>query len=101
MYPPGGPVAGQIRTLRGHDGVRTWLRSWYEAFEDVRYEVEELIDAGEQVVVVVGQRARGRASGVDVLMSLFGVWTLRDGKVVRVVWFQDREEALEAAGLVG
>jgi hypothetical protein len=28
-----------------------------------------------------------------------GVWTLRDGKITRVVWFATREEALEAAGL--
>jgi ketosteroid isomerase-like protein len=27
------------------------------------------------------------------------IWTIRDGKIVRVVWFGRRDEALEAAGL--
>jgi uncharacterized protein len=95
----GGPVAGQVGTLRGHDGVRSWFRTWYEGFEDVRYELEELIDAGEHVVLVISQHARGRASGVEVSTRMFGAWTMRDAKVVRVAWFQDREEALEAVGL--
>jgi hypothetical protein len=28
-----------------------------------------------------------------------GVWTLRNGKVIRAVWFRTRAEALEAVGL--
>ena len=32
-------------------------------------------------------------------MTQYAVWTIRNGKVVRVVWFPTREEALEAAGL--
>ena len=97
----GGPAAGQIGILRGHDGVRTWLRTWYEGFEKVTYEIDELIDAGERVFVVMTMRGRGRESGVDVHTVLYGAWTMRDRKVAGVVWFQDRGEALEAAGLRG
>ena len=32
-------------------------------------------------------------------MKHYGVWTIRDGKVIRVEWFRQRAEALEAAGL--
>jgi ketosteroid isomerase-like protein len=95
----GGPEVGHPETLRGHDGVRSWLRSWYEGFGNVSYEVEELIDAGEQVVLVVSQHGRGRASGADVSLRLYGVWTVRGRKVVRVVWFLDRIEALKAVRL--
>ena len=95
----GATVAGQIGTLRGHDGVRRWMRTWYEAFEDVIYDVEELIDAGEHVMLVITQRGRGRASGAEVSVRMYGAWTVRDGKVVRVAWFLDRAEALEAVGL--
>jgi hypothetical protein len=28
-----------------------------------------------------------------------GIWTIRDGKIVRVAWVEKRDEALEAAGL--
>ena len=62
--------------------------------------LEELIDVGDSVVSVVNTRARGRASGVEVEWTHnAGVWTIREGKVVRVAWFAAREEALEAAGL--
>jgi ketosteroid isomerase-like protein len=45
-------------------------------------------------------RGRGRASGIEVeARSGAAVWTMREGKIVRVVWFPTRAEALEAAGL--
>jgi hypothetical protein len=47
----------------------------------------------------VTRHARGRASGVEVERPFALPWTLREGKVVQVVWCLTREEALEAAGL--
>jgi ketosteroid isomerase-like protein len=92
-------LAGR-RLYYGHEGLRTWFRDWYEAWENVQEDVEELIDAGDHVISVVTIRGRGRASGLEVdLAHQPAVWTIRDGKVVRVVWFQMREEALEAVGL--
>jgi hypothetical protein len=50
---------------------------------------DELIDAGEDVVVVVSARARGRASGAKVEgFTGAGVWTIRDGKIIRVFGFR-------------
>ena len=84
---------------RGHQGLRDFFREWNEAWEGVDYSYEELIDAGDQVVSIVTRHARGRASGIEVERPFALVWTVRDGKVVRVVWFLARAEALEAAGL--
>ena len=76
------------------------MRGLYEAWERIEYDFEELIDApGERVISVVTRRARGRASGAEVELPLAHVWTIRNEKVVRVVWFPSREEALEAVGL--
>ena len=86
--------------FRGHDGLRELFRLYYEMWERFEDEAEELLDAGEHVISVVKSRGRGRASGVEVESSgITGVWTVRDGKVLRVVWFPTREEALEAVGL--
>jgi ketosteroid isomerase-like protein len=90
-------VGGGI--YHGHDGVRQFYRSYYDAWEHVSYDVRELIDAGEQVVSVVTNRGRGRASGVALEWQVPGVWTFRNGKIARVVWFSSRAEALEAVGL--
>ena len=83
----------------GHDGLRMFFRDYYETWEDLQDTVEELIDAGDHVVAVVDSRGRGRASGAEVEWGRHAsVWTVRDGRIVRVVWFRTRDEALEAAG---
>ena len=94
-----GDMAG-AGVYRGHDGLRSWFRSWHEAWDDLVDECEERIDAGEQVVSVSTMRGRGRTSGAEVTSRRYsGVWTIRDGKVTRVVWFPTRAEALDAAGV--
>ena len=42
---------------------------------------------------------RGKGSGVDVDTPGAHLWTVKDGRAVRMVVFSDRERALEAAGL--
>jgi ketosteroid isomerase-like protein len=94
-----GDVAGS-RVYHGLDGLRTWFREWYEAWENVEESVEELIDAGDEVISVVTIRGRGQASGIELeLTRQPAVWTIRDGRIVRVVWFRTLEEAREAAEL--
>jgi ketosteroid isomerase-like protein len=85
---------------QGLGEVQSAFRDWYEAFDNVETDLDELIDAGEQVIVVFTYRGRGRASGAEVEWKhMAGVWTFREGKVVRVAWLRTREHALEAAGL--
>ncbi|MBA2764790.1 MAG: nuclear transport factor 2 family protein, partial [Thermoleophilaceae bacterium] len=71
---------------RGHEGMRRFHQDWDEAWERAQDECEELIDADEHVISVVARRGLGRASGLRVNAQRAGVWTIRDGKVVRVVW---------------
>jgi len=94
-----GYAGGRGGILRGHEGLRKFFREWHEAWGDIEYDYEELIDAGEHVISVVTRHARGRASGAEVGRAFALVWTLREGKVTRVVWFLTRAEALEAAGV--
>lgn len=91
-----GRLVGGAGVYRGHEGLRQFFREYYSAWSQIEDAYEELIDAGESVVTVVRARGRGRRSGVEVETSSAAVWTIRDGKVVRVEWFSDRDEALEA-----
>jgi ketosteroid isomerase-like protein len=85
---------------RGHEGVRAFWRLWLSAWEDVSYEGVEFRDAGDQVVALVqNQHMRGRASGVDLQVSYAQVWTLKDGKVIRMRGYADQGEALRSVGL--
>ncbi len=86
-------------TYQGHEGVRQFWRESYSVFGDVDFEVDELLDAGDEVVAVIREREVGRASGAPVETTHLAVWTLADGKINQMQVFDDRPQALEAAGL--
>jgi ketosteroid isomerase-like protein len=83
----------------GLDAVRDNFEHWQEAWDELEVRVEEVIDAGDRVLLTAHHRGRGQGSGVEVDTRFYEVYMLRDGKVVRVDEFSERAEALEAAGL--
>ncbi len=93
------PYALEPGTRRGIDAFTSITDELDHRFEDFRMEVERLIDVGDRVAVIATMRGRGTGSGVEVENRHGSVWTVRDGKAVRFQWFQEPEEALEAAGL--
>jgi ketosteroid isomerase-like protein len=84
---------------RGHEGVRHFWRDGLSVFGEIRLELEDLVDAGHQVLAVVREQEVGRASGVPVEATHFAVWTLADGKVTQMQIFDDRQQAANAVGL--
>jgi ketosteroid isomerase-like protein len=83
----------------GRDGYLQLSRYWRDAFEDIRWDPEEILDFGARLLVTAQQRGHGAGSGVAVSESVFQLFTLRRGLVLRQEDFLDRSEALEAAGL--
>jgi ketosteroid isomerase-like protein len=73
------------------------LRSWLSAWEDWRVEVDDYLEIGDYVVVLASYRGRGKGSGVEIRQLGAHVFRLRDGKVVRLEIFADREKAIESA----
>lgn len=90
------PTAG---ARRGRVEARAEAEEYLEPFEDFRWESHDFIDAGDRVVVVGYQSGRGKLSGVEVGQEQVHIWTVRNGKIVRMQMFDDRAEAFEAAGL--
>ncbi|HEY2182019.1 MAG TPA: nuclear transport factor 2 family protein [Solirubrobacteraceae bacterium] len=86
-------------SAEGIVAVRRYLERFATHWEEIRFEPQEFIDADDQVVVVARLVGRGKRSGVDVTRTWAYVWTLRDGKALRMVGFADRNEALKAVGL--
>lgn len=83
--------------FRGWEGWTAFWRDWLEPWEDWWYEISNLADAGDHVVLDLEIRARGRESGIPVDVKLSQVWTLRDGKIVGLTVFDTRAEALALA----
>ncbi len=65
----------------GFAAMRADMERWASAFDELKVTIEEIIDAGDQVVVVAHHKGRGHASGVEVDTRFYEVYTLREGKV--------------------
>jgi ketosteroid isomerase-like protein len=85
--------------FHGHDGYLQLWRYWLDAFDDIRWDPEEILDFGHQLLVTTRQSGRGSGSGISVSEPVFQLFTLRRGLVVRQEDFLDRSKALEAVGL--
>ena len=83
----------------GLEGLSQGIKGFVEAFDHVTTEAERIIDAGDQVVVIGAWHGRGKASGVDAEWRYGAVWTLRGGKVISLVSYNNPADALKAAGL--
>jgi ketosteroid isomerase-like protein len=93
-------IIGTAGVFHGRAAVIDVLRELEEAFEDLSWEVEKLIEAEDgRIVAFIRARARGRGSGVETDNRIAHLWTFREDKAVRMVVFEERAEALEAAGL--
>jgi ketosteroid isomerase-like protein len=92
-----GPYAGMYY---GRAAIRAFLADYFESWEYVRMEPEEFIEVGEDhVVVLLRLHMRGKGSGVEVEARTTNVWTVRDGKAVRMAVHNDKAAALRAVGV--
>jgi uncharacterized protein len=73
------------------------LLSWLCEWQIWTCEAEDYVKRGDVVVVLTRYRGRGKGSGVEVDEEGAHVWTIRDGKAVRLEVFADRERALREA----
>jgi ketosteroid isomerase-like protein len=93
------PTGPDARVFRGHDGVLAAVRGWFETWEWMRIEIADICDLGDRVYFTLRQRAKGKSSQIEVEITSYNVYTFRDGKVIRLELFTEREPALAAAGL--
>jgi ketosteroid isomerase-like protein len=85
-------------------GIKAAMRNrneWLAIWDEHQLELEEVVEDGDDVVVLVHITGRGRASGIDVNFRFYAQFTVRDGKVARIYDHEERQAALEAAGLSG
>jgi uncharacterized protein len=87
------------KVYRGHDGVRSWRTELRDVWSEWRNEPEQFIDADDRVVAIVRSVAKADGSGVELTERWAQVWTVRDGKIVRLRHYRDPAVALEAVGL--
>jgi ketosteroid isomerase-like protein len=82
---------------RGIDQVRKVAEEFYAPWETVHYEAQELIEVGDQVVMPYTSHFVGR-QGIALDAKAIWVFALEDGEFTRLILYQDRDEAMRAAG---
>jgi ketosteroid isomerase-like protein len=90
------PGAG---AFHGLDGVARSIDKWWDAWAEIRMDIDQTIDLDDSVVVIGRAHARGHDSDVTVEAPFAGIFEFRAGKVTRVRMLGGRTEALEALGL--
>jgi ketosteroid isomerase-like protein len=85
--------------FHGHAGYRKLWSSWFDAFEDSRWDPEEILDFGDRLLVTAQQKGHGSGSGVGMSEQVFQLYKIRRGLSISQEDFTDRDQALEAAGL--
>jgi ketosteroid isomerase-like protein len=73
------------RTLHGLEGFAVFVEGLEEDFSEFRYQAEEIEEVSPDQVMVTGQiQARGRRSNMPLTAPFGHLWTLREGRAVRV-----------------
>jgi ketosteroid isomerase-like protein len=83
----------------GRDRLRRSLESLFDAWESYHLEVERIEEAGDRVVAVVREIARGRTSGVEVDGRWGYLITVEGRQITRIEAYRDAGQALQTAGL--
>ena len=91
--PPTYPEGEQ--TFRGRAGLKRWIDSIREIWDEWRMEQERFIAADDQIVVLIRVVARGHLSGVALDRETAHVWSVADGRVTRCEVYFDRSEVLD------
>ena len=91
-FPDGGIYSGRA-------AFADFYRRWFGTWDDLSITPERFYDEGERVVVLLTVRGRGKGSGTPVTLRAANIWTVRAGKVIELVGYPDRVEALDAVGL--
>jgi ketosteroid isomerase-like protein len=84
--------------LRGIPAMHAFWREVFGTFDSLDVDVEEWIDAGDDVIAIMRISGQGRQSGAPFVSREAHVWTVRGGKMRRLRVYATRAEALEAVG---
>jgi ketosteroid isomerase-like protein len=94
-----GPEFPDAGTYLGPEAVAAYTRGLLEPWTYFTIEAEELVAAGDSVLVGVCQRGVGSNSEIPTELRYFMLWSFRLRKVIRLESIRERADALEAAGL--
>ena len=87
-------------SYRGREARARMQRRWYMEWGELRANIEEVVDLGDDRLLVVGSFVgSGPRSGAVVGHDFAEIFTISGGLAIREEIFLDREEARKVAGV--
>ena len=86
-------------TRHGREAFIQALERGWEVIQEVSYDIDEIVEEGDVIVVTGRTTGRGARGGVPVKTPFGHVLELRDGRATSVAWFREPAEAFAAAGI--
>ena len=97
VWRPTGRVPGFEPVYHGPEGVWEFWQTMMEAWEEMRVEIDRVVEESDRLVVAVHFDAIGKGSGARVELQVAHVWRVVDGKVVSYSAHATFDEALAQA----
>jgi ketosteroid isomerase-like protein len=80
----------------GADSFLEAIASVFEGWEESVFDIERVIERGDDVIALGQLRTRGRATRIESTVPHGEIWTFEGGRVARMAWFNSHEETLAA-----
>jgi ketosteroid isomerase-like protein len=94
------PPRQSFDSCRGPDEIIRFWEGIDETFDELRLVPQEHVDAGDRVATRLRHHGRGKRSGAEIDEEMYHqVATFSDGTIVRMEYFGEWSEALEAVKL--
>ncbi len=94
------PEGQSSDSCHGPDEIKRFWQGLDETFDELRLEPQEYVDGGDHVATRLRHYGRGKRSGLEIEEEMYHqVATFRAGRIVRMEYFEEWSEALDAAGL--
>ena len=91
--------AFDARVYRGHDEIRAFWQERLAAFEEMRFELLDVVEVEDARVIVENVAYMRGRDGIHVEARSAWLITFRGGKQTSLTLYQAKQDALEAAGL--
>ncbi len=93
------PIDENRVPLHGTGAAVRNRNAWLDTWDEHRLDVDEVVEDGDNVVLLIHITARGKGSRARADVRFYAQMRTRDGKVAYIYDHEERAAALEAAGL--
>lgn len=86
-------------TYEGSRGLEEFFQGYWDSFESISIEVEQLMSGADKIVAIIRATGLGAGSGIKIDARGPHLWSFKEGKAIGLALYERLEDALAAADL--